>query len=250
MLAEERFSMILQLLKTKRTATVGECSQLTGASEATVRRDLNLLHKQGRLTKVHGGATLLGNTFVTGERDVSTKSHMNVEEKKRIAAFAARQLAEDDFVFLDAGTTTIYMADYITTANTVFVTTGIDLARRLLARGLRVFVIGGQLKPGTEAIMGSQAVESMGRYNFTKAFLGVNGVSLRAGYTTPDPEEAMIKMTAMERAYTTYILADHLKFGKVSAVSIAPLSDATIITDRLAEGIYRDHTAVKEASPE
>ena len=64
MLAEERFSMILQLLKEKRTATVGECSEITGASEATVRRDLNLLHKQGKLIKVHGGATILDNTFV------------------------------------------------------------------------------------------------------------------------------------------------------------------------------------------
>ena len=111
MLAEERFSMILQLLKEKRTATVGECSEITGASEATVRRDLNLLHKQGKLIKVHGGATLLDNTFVMGERDVTTKSQMNVEEKKRIAAYAAAQIEEEDFVFLDAGTTTIYMAE-------------------------------------------------------------------------------------------------------------------------------------------
>ena len=96
--------------------------------------------------------------------------------------------------------------------------------------------------------MGSQAVESMSRYNFTKAFLGMNGVSIRAGYTTPDPEEAMTKMTAMEHSYITYILADHTKFGKVSSVSVAPLSGATIITDKLADEVYREHTAVKEAS--
>lgn len=250
MLAEERFAMILQLLKEKRTATVGECSEITGASEATVRRDLNLLHRQGKLIKVHGGATILDNTFVLGERDVSTKSHMNVEEKKRIAAFAARQIEEDDFVFLDAGTTTFYMADYISASKAVFVTTGIDLARRLLEKGLRVMVIGGQLKPGTEAIMGSQAVESMSRYNFTKAFLGMNGVSVRAGYTTPDPEEAMMKIKAMERSYLTYILADHTKFGKVSSVTVAPLSSAAVITGRLADQVYREHTTVKEVSPQ
>ena len=250
MLAEERFSMILQLLKEKRTATVGECSEITGASEATVRRDLNLLHKQGKLIKVHGGATLLDNTFVMGERDVTTKSQMNVEEKKRIAALAADQIEEEDFVFLDAGTTTIYMADYINVTSAVYVTTGVDLARRLMEKGLRVFVIGGQLKPGTEAIMGSQAVESMSRYNFTKAFLGMNGVSVRAGFTTPDPEEAMTKATAMERSYITYILADHTKFGKVSSVTVAPLSGATIITDKLADDVYREHTTVKEVAQE
>ena len=179
---------------------------------------------------------------------MTTKSQMNVEEKKRIAAYAAAQIEEDDFVFLDAGTTTIYMADYINTANAVYVTTGIELARRLMEKGLRVFVVGGQLKAGTEAIMGSQAVDSMSRYNFTKAFLGMNGVSVRAGFTTPDPEEAMTKATAMERSYITYILADHTKFGKVSSVTVAPLSAATIITDQLADEVYREHTTVKEVS--
>ncbi len=248
MLAEERFSMILQLLKEKRTATVSECSEITGASEATVRRDLNLLHKQGRLIKVHGGATILDNTFVMGERDVSTKSQLNVEEKKRIAAYAARQIEEEDFVFLDAGTTTLYMVEYIANTNAVFVTNGIEHARRLMEKGARVYVVEGHLKTGTEAITGSQTVDCMMRYNFTKAFLGMNGVSVRAGYTTPDPEEAMVKITALKKSYITYVLADHSKFGKVSSVSVAPLSGASIITDRLIDGVYREHTAVREVS--
>ncbi len=86
------------------------------------------------------------------------------------------------------------------------------------------------------------------RYNFTKAFLGMNGVSVRAGYTTPDPEEAMVKITALKKSYITYVLADHSKFGKVSSVSVAPLSGASIITDRLIDGVYREHTAVREVS--
>lgn len=248
MLAEERFSVILQLLKEKNTATVGECSEITGASEATVRRDLNLLHRQGKLIKVHGGATIVDNTFVMGERDVFTKSRMNVEEKKRIAAYAAQLIEDDDFVFLDAGTTTLYMADYIDTTNAVFVTTGIDHARRLLEKGARVYVIGGQLKAGTEAIMGSHAVEALLRYNFTKAFLGMNGVAVRAGYTTPDPEEAMVKMKAIEQSYMAYVLADSSKFGKVSSVTVAPLGNATIITEQLPDEVYREHTVVKEVN--
>ena len=60
----------------------------------------------------------------------------------------------------------------------------------------------------------------------------------------------MTKATAMERSYITYILADHTKFGKVSSVTVAPLSGATIITDKLADDVYREHTTVKEVAQE
>ena len=58
MLAEERFSLILDLLARQRTATVQELCEASNASESTIRRDLNELDKQGKLNKVHGGAIL------------------------------------------------------------------------------------------------------------------------------------------------------------------------------------------------
>ena len=59
MLAEERFALILDLLARQRTATVQELCEALNASESTIRRDLNELDKQGKLNKVHGGATLV-----------------------------------------------------------------------------------------------------------------------------------------------------------------------------------------------
>lgn len=81
MLTQERYQQILQMLARKRTVTVAELTQALGASEATVRRDLNALHEMGRLNKVHGGATALSTPFATAEADVRTKSALNVEEK-------------------------------------------------------------------------------------------------------------------------------------------------------------------------
>ena len=79
MLTQERYQQILQMLARKRTVTVAELTQALGASEATVRRDLNALHEMGRLNKVHGGATALSTPFATAEADVRTKSALNVE---------------------------------------------------------------------------------------------------------------------------------------------------------------------------
>ena len=248
MLAEERFQAILTLLEQKRAATVAELARETGTSESTVRRDLNTLSRQGRLNKVHGGATALESEFMALERAVVTREYLNVEEKEEIAQYAADQIKEDDFVFLDAGTTTMKLAEYVGSTRAAFVTNGIVHARILSEKGLRVYIVGGQLKPSTEAIVGVGAVNSLRQYNFTKAFMGVTGVSVERGFTTADPEEALIKKEAMRRALTTYMLADHSKFNKVYAATIESLDRACIITDRLkdADLCYRKYTVVKE----
>ena len=246
MLAEERLRKILSLLEEKKAVSVAALCQETGASEATIRRDLNELDRQGKLSKVHGGAVLPRDEFENQEPDILTKSRLFVEQKQRIARYAAAQVNDDDFVFIDAGTTTLLMAEYLQNSKATFVTTGIECARRLVEKGLRVYVPGGLLKPGTQALVGAAARESIGRYNCTKAFLGTNGIALRQGYTTPDMEEASIKSLAVERSYLSYVLADSSKFGKVAAVTICSLEKACILTDRLPDVMYLSKTIVKE----
>lgn len=246
MLAEQRFATILDTLDRNQAATVAELCEIVGASESTIRRDLSILAKQGRLNKVHGGATAAEGEFLRVERDVGTKSHMNVEEKDRIARYAAQQIGDDDFVFIDAGTTTLRMMEYLGSTKATFVTNGIHVARRMVEKGYKAYVLGGLLKPGTEAIVGAAALREITGYHFTKAFLGMNGIALRQGYTTPDNEEAVIKARAVEQAYMSYVLADHSKFGVITAVTVCPLERACIITDRLPDPAYAQHTHVRE----
>lgn len=250
MLAEERFAVILELLHKKRAATVTELAQALDTSESTVRRDLILLAGQGKLNKVHGGAVVREESFDAGEEAMSAKEQLHVAEKQAIARYAARQIQPDDVVFLDAGSTTLAMLDYLQPGGAVIVTNGVMHAQKLVQKGFKAYVPGGMLKPGTEAIVGAAAVQSLSRYNFTKAFVGVNGISLNQGYTTPDPEEALVKSTAMAQAYVSYVLADCSKFGRVSAVTIAPLERACILTDRLPDKIYTKHAIVKEVEPD
>ena len=248
MLAEQRFEAILQELSDNRAASVSRLCQLTGASEATIRRDLNILSRQGKLSKVHGGAVLSGGAFQGEEPDVGTKALLHQDEKERIAHYAAGLINDDDVVYLDAGTTTVRMVEYLKGSGATFVTNGIACAQRLMELGLRGYVLGGFLKPGTWAVVGTGALEELGKYNFTKAFLGINGITIRQGFTTPDPEEAAIKTKAAEQAYLTFVLADSSKFELVSAVTVLPLEKATIITERLPDPGYLEHTVIKEVS--
>ena len=246
LLAEQRMDRILEELSHQESVSVAYLSRVIGVSEATVRRDLTELAQRGKLNKVHGGALPVKETFFSEEPTMEVKRQLHTPEKKRIAQYAAGLIRDDDVVFLDAGSTVMHMADYIRAPRATFVTNSIECLQRLPRLGLRTYVLGGVLKPGTLAIIGGEAMEGLKKYNFTKVFLGTNGISLGQGFTTPDPEEAMVKALAAARSQQTWVLADSNKFDIVTAAVTLPLEGAAIVTDRLRDTRYLDHTVVKE----
>ena len=114
MLTEERLQGIERIVKEKGSASIPELMERMGISESTARRDLTLLDKQGRLQKVRGGAMIIGDVYSTKEDTVLQKKDRNLEEKVEIAKYAASLIEPNDFVYLDAGTTTELMIDYLT----------------------------------------------------------------------------------------------------------------------------------------
>ncbi len=246
MLSEERHSVILQLLQERKAVTVTEFTKILGISESTIRRDLNTLAGMGKINKVHGGATVIEEERKTIEENVAEKEVKNVEEKNKIVKYAAGLIRDDDFIYLDAGTTTGKLIDCIKRTKAVFVTNGIFHAKRLTQKGVKVFLLGGELKLSTEAMIGMTALDALKQYNFTKAFLGANGIHEQYGFTTPDPAEAMIKKEVMNRSFMRCVLADSSKFGQISSVSFGNLSQACIVTDRLKNKKYADYTVIRE----
>ena len=91
------------------------------------------------------------------------------------------------------------MIDALGHTNAVFVTNAVSHAQRLAAKGIKVFLIGGELKSSTEAVIGAQAMKNLQEYHFTKGFFGANGITKAEGFTTPDANEALVKQTAIER---------------------------------------------------
>lgn len=246
MLTEERYATILRILEEKKAVTVIELTKALDASESTVRRDLTALHRSGRLYKVYGGATSIDNNYSSAEEDMKTKNELHPEEKIAIARKAASLVRAKDFVYIDAGSTTLHMIDFLSEMNAVFVTNGVAHAARLAAKGFKVFIIGGELKAVTEAVAGTEALNNLKNYNFTKGFFGTNGISTKSGFSTPDSSEGVLKSAALERCTKAYILADSSKFNKIAPITFANISSATIITGTLEDKKYRDYTTVIE----
>lgn len=231
MLTNERHDFILQQLEEKQTVKIQDLVNLTDASESTIRRDLTELENLQKLERVFGGAILPGRNLQ--EPSVEDKSTRNLQEKIRLAKFAASFIQEGDSVFLDAGTTTYQMIPYMKDKNLVVVTNGLTLIESLNDYGITTYLTGGLMKPLTGAFVGPQAIQSLENYRFDLSFIGVNGFHAEYGYTTPDPEEAAIKKRASSLSRKTYVLADHSKTNKVSFAKIMELDQATLVVDQI-----------------
>ena len=246
MLTQERYQSILSMVNEKNAVTVSELAELLEISESTVRRDLTALDELGKLKKVFGGATAITKTEGVYEDNVSLREHLMSAEKTEIAKYSATLINNTDFVFIDSGTTTSRLIDFIENNQATYVTNGIVHARKLVQKGLNAYLIGGKVKAATEAVVGAEGIANLKNFNFSKAFMGTNGIDVAAGFTTPDIEEAMMKEAAVKKAYMAFVLADHSKFRRVFSVTFSQLKTCCIITDSVPDNRYAKETVIKE----
>ncbi|WP_298042225.1 DeoR/GlpR family DNA-binding transcription regulator [uncultured Clostridium sp.] len=247
MLSEERHKLILEKVKNESVVYLNDLVKYLNTSESTIRRDLIALDKAGLLKKVHGGATALKDISINTLDDiVENRKSLNMEEKFKIAKYAASLIKDNDLVYLDAGTTTELMINFINNTKAIFVTNGIVHARNLIKKNCTTYILGGELKLSTEAIVGAETVKSLRKYNFTKGFFGANGVDLERGFSTPDIKEAMVKEEALIRSKKRYVLCDKSKFDEISSITFADIQDAEIITTKLDNYKYRNKSEILE----
>lgn len=238
MLTEERYALILERLQEKGVVKLQELTVMLDASESTVRRDLIDLEARNLLKRVHGGASVLSHKSL--EPGMDEKTSKNVQQKEVIARLAASQLADGECIYLDAGTTTLAMIPHIAASNVTVVTNGLSHVEELVKKRIPSYLLGGMMKSHTKAVIGSIALQNMENFRFDKCFLGTNGVDAEFGFTTPDPEEALIKRRARQLSGKTYVLADSSKFGEIAFAKLFDLDEAVIITEAVPERLRAD----------
>lgn len=249
MLARERQDIIIRLVRERGSVITSELMAMLGASESTVRRDLDVLDKQHQLSRVRGGATatISRARLILHDASVAQKRDVNTVAKRAIGARAAALVGPDDFVYIDAGTSTMQLAEAITQTEATYFTNSIPHAQLLLAKGCKTYLPGGMVKPLTEALVGEATIASLENLHFTLGFWGTNGISREAGFTTPEYSEAKVKEVSMVHTLRRYVLADQSKFDQVSLVTFASFEDATILTDQLpSDGGFQDADNVVE----
>ncbi len=231
MLTKQRHEEMVNIIRERGSVTTNEMAKILGISESTARRDINFLADTGKVIKVYGGAMFDPQDVDTKEDSFEQRMDINATEKGKAAEKALELITPDDFIYIDAGTTTKYIADNFNMNGVRIVTNGIEHARILASKGNEVVLVGGNVKISTDAIVGTLAVNTLDKYHFTKGFFGTNGISPKAGYTTPDINEALVKKAAMQKCSKSFIVCDSSKFNTISAVTFASFREATVVTN-------------------
>lgn len=232
MLVVERQQAIIGYLAKNGFVSVAELCQKYSVSEMTIRRDLSDLEKQGLLQRTYGGAIPSEPAFY--EISSRAKSSQFVEEKERIGKIAADMVNDGEVIFLDSGTTTLQIARYLKNKNITIVTNDLHIAFQLLdCRNINIYMVGGNLRRGTNNLIGPKANNFFDDIRGDKLFLAVEGIDDKAGLTVPDMNEVPLKRKMVDSASQTIVVADHSKLGRNTLGMIAPLSAANLlITDK------------------
>ncbi|MEV0393875.1 DeoR/GlpR family DNA-binding transcription regulator [Polymorphospora rubra] len=234
MLAQQRQAVILDRVRLTGGVRVTDLATEFGVSDMTIRRDLEVLADRGLLAKVHGGATTV-HPGATDEPGFAAKSVRQRAEKAAIAARAAHLVRPGMAVALSAGTTTAELARHLVDVPGLTVVTNSVPAADVLHRAARpdhTVVLTGGVRTPSDALVGPVAVAAIRSLHLDLLFLGVHGMSVRAGYTTPNLMEADTDRALVAAADRLVVLADHTKWGTVGISSIAALDRAhTVVTD-------------------
>jgi DeoR family transcriptional regulator, fructose operon transcriptional repressor len=230
---QKRKQIILDRLNVDGEVDVKLIAIELGASEITIRRDLNQLASDGLLYRTHGGAMKVNPLEIPHE--FVNKAAKNVEAKDKICRAAADQINHGDIIFMDCGSTVFRLCQFIKGKKIKVITNSIPVVYELQNSMVSLNIIGGEFNAERQAIHGTIANEHIARYKATKAFLGVDGIS-RNGLFANSELEADITQAFANHSSKTYLLCDDSKIGKESYLKFGELSMInTIVTNSKSE---------------
>jgi DeoR/GlpR family transcriptional regulator of sugar metabolism len=240
--AEERRSRIIELLEREGLVQVEALAQRFGVSLVTIRKDLAELEEQGLLQRTHGGAVHTRKSLFNPS--FREKLYLRHQAKQAIAQAALEYLEEGDTLILNAGTTTLFLAQLLKRRfrSLYILTNSIPIALELAETKFDIFLLGGQMRHHSMALIGPATVQILGNYHADKALLGATGVSLVRGYTTPNPLEAETKRAMLQAADRAIALVDSSKLGQSTLASFARLEEVSLLItdDEAPSGVLGD----------
>jgi DeoR family fructose operon transcriptional repressor len=238
-LPAERHRRIGELLRERRAVRVSTLSDLLGVSEVTIRRDLEDLERRGLLERTHGGAILAQR--LRWEPPYREAAARKLGEKRGIGAAAGGLVHPGDTIFLNGGTTTLEVFRRISASGVRVVTNLVGAAAEADGRDMELFLVGGEYRSPSNSCVGDFATQALRRIFASRSFIGVEGLSLRSGLTTPAAPEAEIARVMIEQTQgDIVVVADSSKIGTIADFSIAPLEVASmLVTDDGIDDAFR-----------
>lgn len=213
-------------IHSRKNVTLDELCLTFDVSKNTIRRDINQILQKGSIEKVYGGV-------VSAEKLISFENR-NVErrdEKAEIGRAAAEYVEENDLIFIDSGTTTCNIMNFLEKdRHLTILTNSLDVINGAASMpNVHLLVVGSTYKRSTRSFVGVDDMRALEKYNINKAFMSATGVSLAHGLTNSDLLEYEIKKSIAKRAEKLILLADSDKFGRSTLLTYAAFSDLDVL---------------------
>lgn len=227
-----RRQQILNFLEETGSLDVGDLAGRFAVSVVTIRKDLDDLEREGLLQRTFGGAVFSHRSRFN--KSFLERTRLHRREKRAIAAAALEYIKDGDTVILDAGTTTLALAQLLKqqVRSAFIITCSVPVALELSSAGYDILLLGGMVRNKSLALLGREALAVLDRYRADKAFLGSSGFTAEKGHTTPNPDDAQIKEAIIRVSEEVYVLVDSSKCGDQCLTRFAHLRDVDLtITD-------------------
>ncbi|WP_195818587.1 DeoR/GlpR family DNA-binding transcription regulator [Roseobacter sp. MH60115] len=231
---KERHTIILSAVEERPVVTVSDLCNMTGASEATIRRDIATLHQEKLLRRVRGGAEALSPPQFVGlaGRPFSVNETMRIEEKQAIAAAAVELCDDGDAIIINGGTTTFQMVHPLAGRRMQVFTNSFPIAEHLLKHSKNtVMLSGGTIYREQNIILSPFDNDVTRNFCARRMFMGAQGLG-PLGLMEADPLLIQAEQKLIGQADELVVLVDSTKFEQRSSLVLCPLSRiTTVITD-------------------
>ena len=226
MLLDERRAGICDLVRDRGFATLSDLADAVGASESTVRRDLDFLTEAGELRRTRGGAAAVDPLSVRQPLDKA------LAQKQAIAKAAAGLIGDGETILIDGGTTTLELARHLVGKRLQIVTNSLPIMQLLSgADGIELVCLGGVLHSQTGVLLGPMTTAALERLHVRRTIMGTGGV-LESGLFNSNSLLVETERQMIAAADETVVLADAEKFGHSELVRLCGLDDVDrLVTD-------------------
>ena len=228
----QRKDSILSMLRVAEELSIRQLTDMTGASDATIRRDLARMEQEGCVRRSWGGVCRPDTPENTRRSSLQRQTLSSAHEV--IGKAAASFLKDEELIFIGSGTTPLSMIPYIQNKRIHVITNGIPQLEALQEKGIQTLLLCGFFKEYSRSLVGKETVNMLRSYHFDRAFLGVNGLDQQLNLLSADEYEDSIKTISIHQSRRTYLMCDHRKFGRTAFYLIPHeyAKDVTLITDQ------------------
>jgi DeoR/GlpR family transcriptional regulator of sugar metabolism len=235
--AQQRRSMILDELAHRRTVHISDLSVQFGVSDVLIRRDLERLHEQGLLKRIHGGAVALPSNASSAALETQPTGHL--AEKERIGRAAAELICPGDSLIFDSGTTPLQVArhipgDLLIEGHLTVITLSLPIIQELGSwKDVHLILLGGIYLPDYQVAVGPLTINNVNALHADKMFMGTDGITTAHGLTTANVLEAEVDRALVKAASQIIVVADSSKFGRIGLSTIAAQHEIhVLVTDK------------------